>query len=148
MINNDTERLRQGRLAPKVLKAKLSAKRMKGSCKYLDIMKFMILRKSIVCHNHRPGRPVTWQSIGLPFIENKLSKVFVCRGLFTCAASVGIPGVKQASCGSVDIPWQLDIQHRMSCALTTNLPGFVCAYGGHTSPPHLRGVGRLLAKQR
>ena len=36
----------------------------------------------------------------------------------------------------------------ISCALTTNLPGFVCAYGGHTSPPHLRGVGRLLAKQR
>ena len=28
----------------------------------------------------------------------------------------------------------------ISCAVTTNLPGFVCAYGGHTSPPHHQGV--------
>ena len=90
MINNDTERLRQSRLAPKVLKAKLSAKRMRGSCKYVDIMNFMILGKSIVCHNHQPGGPVTWQSIGLPFIENQLSKVPVCRG-FCFQINAGFP---------------------------------------------------------
>lgn len=36
----------------------------------------------------------------------------------------------------------------ISCALTTNLPGFVRAYGGRVSPPHLRGVGRLHEKQQ
>ena len=65
-------------MEPEVLKVKLGAKRISGNCKYQEIMNFMIWGKSMVCHNQQPGRPVTWQSIGLPFIENQLSKVFVC----------------------------------------------------------------------
>ena len=63
-----------------------------------------------------------------------------------------------SSIGGVFMRGQMQIQQRQESskkhtqldfyrALTTNLPGFVCAYGGHTSPVHQWGVRQLHKEQ-
>ena len=53
-------------------------------------------------------------------------------------------GQVQQRCVQQRVDKQLDFYR----ALTSNLPGFVCAYGGRISPPHLGGVVPLHSKQQ
>ena len=79
----------------------------------------------------------------------------VIGGVFTCAASFRLQQLRCHDNGNFAASVMQQRRYTLAQgysasdvrALTTNLPGFVCAYGGHTSPAHQWGVRQLHEKQ-